>query len=127
MDLPARITNHRAASSVRAINRKVDSSARAISRRAASSGKEEAMASATDRAGLYPAQEPPDFRLPSGLQRDSFPAMGTTVSLLVPARAGRRAGALVRALFWEWERTLSRFLEHSELSALNRQAGVTVT
>jgi len=33
----------------------------------------------------------------------------------------------VRALFWEWERTLSRFLEHSELSALNRQAGVTVT
>jgi thiamine biosynthesis lipoprotein len=53
--------------------------------------------------------------------------MGTTVSLLVPEQSTRRAGALVRALFWEWERTLSRFLPHSELSALNRQAGVEVT
>jgi thiamine biosynthesis lipoprotein len=85
------------------------------------------MASATDRVDLSPDQASPDFRLPAGLQRDSFQAMGTTVSLLVPEQSGPLASAMVRALFWEWERTLSRFLPHSELSALNRQAGVEVT
>jgi hypothetical protein len=35
--------------------------------------------------------------------------MGTTVSVLLPDRSARAAGAMVRALFWEWEQTLSRF------------------
>ena len=48
--------------------------------------------------------------------------MGTTVGVLLPPGSTRRAGA-VRALFTEWEATLSRFRPDSELSALNGVAG----
>lgn len=84
------------------------------------------MALAPRRAGPWPGQEHPDLRVPPGMRRESFQAMGTTVSLLVPEPHARLAGALARSLFWEWEQTLSRFLPHSELSMLNRRSGLPV-
>ncbi|GAC1435869.1 MAG: FAD:protein FMN transferase [Chloroflexota bacterium] len=65
----------------------------------------------------------PDLDVPSGMCRASFPAMGTTVTLLLPVSAASGATRTVRALFAEWEGTLSRFLPESELSCLNRRAG----
>lgn len=55
--------------------------------------------------------------------RERFPAMGTTVELLLDAPeapAARRALARARSEFGRLERLLSRFLPDSELSALNR-------
>lgn len=52
---------------------------------------------------------------------EEFQAMGTTVSLLLPASQAQEGSQLVRALFVEWELALSRFLPESELSRLNRQ------
>jgi thiamine biosynthesis lipoprotein len=52
--------------------------------------------------------------------------MGTTVSLLLPERHSASGLAVVRALFAEWERCLSRFLPASELSQFNTRAGQCV-
>lgn len=51
--------------------------------------------------------------------------MGTTVSMLIPEGQGELGVSIVRALFSEWEQALSRFLPASELSRLNRQAGIS--
>lgn len=66
------------------------------------------------------------FETPPGLAHTEFAAMGTTVSLLLPAGRRDEATAEARALFAEWEATLSRFRPESELSRLNARAGETV-
>jgi hypothetical protein len=43
------------------------------------------------------------------MRRVRFPAMGTSVSLLLPECQAEASGAEVRGLFELWERTLSRF------------------
>ena len=63
---------------------------------------------------------------PDGMARVAFAAMGTTVTLLLPEGDAKVGATLARALFEEWERTLSRFLPESELSRLNARAGETV-
>src|SRR5690348_6810253 len=73
-----------------------------------------------------PAPVAPDEQTPEGMSRHVFAAMGTTVTVLVPAEHGPRAFEMVRALFDEWERALSRFLPESELSRLNARAGTAV-
>ncbi|HEY7341684.1 MAG TPA: FAD:protein FMN transferase [Ktedonobacterales bacterium] len=60
------------------------------------------------------------------MSRHIFAAMGTTVTVLAPAEHGPHAFKIVRALFDDWERTLSRFLPESELSRLNARAGTAV-
>ena len=52
--------------------------------------------------------------------------MGTAISLLLPESQAAQGLQIVRALFAEWEQTLSRFLPESELSQLNQQAGSPV-
>lgn len=52
--------------------------------------------------------------------------MGTTVSALFVSQEAERGGNIVRALFSRWEELLSRFLPDSELSYLNRSAGIPV-
>ena len=52
--------------------------------------------------------------------------MGTTISMLLPESRAEIGAQIVRALFSEWEQTLSRFLPESELSQLNQQAGTPV-
>lgn len=74
----------------------------------------------------WPAQEPPDLALPSGMRRVQFPAMGTTIALLLPTSCAEQAGGTVRALFALWEQTLSRFRPDSELARLNVRAGTPV-
>ncbi len=61
-----------------------------------------------------------------GMAREEFKAMGTTISVLLPASQIKQGSQLVRALFIEWELALSRFLPESELSQLNRQAETPV-
>ncbi len=73
-----------------------------------------------------PVPAPPEWRTPAGLCRVDFPAMGTTVSLLLPTPRAAAGTAAVRALFAGWEGTLSRFRPDSELSYLNQRAGETV-
>ncbi len=68
----------------------------------------------------------PEYIPPPGMQRTEFRAMGTTVSLLLPADQSEQGAAIVRTLFAEWEQTLSRFLPESELSRLNQCAGTWV-
>jgi thiamine biosynthesis lipoprotein len=63
-----------------------------------------------------------DLVEPAGFGRAAFPAMGTTVTVLLPTDSTDRA-ADVRGLFDEWEATLSRFRPDSELAALNAAAG----
>src|SRR3954452_17130309 len=63
---------------------------------------------------------------PDGLRILSFPAMGTTISLLAPAEDAEAARDTVQALFAEWEAALSRFRPESELSRLNAGAGAWV-
>jgi thiamine biosynthesis lipoprotein len=76
------------------------------------------------RSHQYPAPIPPELlHVPSGMARSHFRAMGTTISLLVPAAHLQRGEEIVRTLFADWEQTLSRFLPESELSQLNRLAG----
>jgi FAD:protein FMN transferase len=69
------------------------------------------------------ALDPPDFDTPAGMRRHTFPAMGTTVNLLLPARAEMSAAGQAQALFALWEAVLSRFRSDSELSYLNDRAG----
>src|SRR5689334_4925150 len=66
------------------------------------------------------------YAVPVGMSCEQFHAMGTTITLLLPEQQAAIGSKLVRALFTEWELTLSRFLPESELSWLNRQAGVPV-
>ena len=60
------------------------------------------------------------------MRRESFRAMGTTITVLAPTEGATRAAEATRALFDEWERALSRFLPESELSRLNARAGAPV-
>jgi thiamine biosynthesis lipoprotein len=62
---------------------------------------------------------------PPGLARVRFPAMGTTVTVIVP-QAHQAAAGEVERLFAHWEATFSRFRPDSELSRLNRSAGQAV-
>jgi thiamine biosynthesis lipoprotein len=64
--------------------------------------------------------------MPAGLRHDEFSAMGTTISLLLPESQAEQGSQSVRALFEEWEQTLSRFLPESELSQLNQHPGTPV-
>jgi thiamine biosynthesis lipoprotein len=75
-----------------------------------------------------PARVPPEpqYAVPTGMGREQFHAMGTTITLLLPERKVETGSRLVRGLFMEWELTLSRFLPESELSRLNRHPGVPV-
>jgi FAD:protein FMN transferase len=83
-----------------------------------------------DQAPLHqqPPADPvfPDYTTPTGLRREEFRAMGTTISLLLPESQAELGARIVRTLFTEWEQTLSRFLPESELSQLNRRAGTPV-
>lgn len=67
----------------------------------------------------------PNYTTPSGMCREEFRAMGTTVSMLLPQDQGELGARIVRTLFSEWEEALSRFLPASELSRLNQQAGIS--
>lgn len=67
----------------------------------------------------------PEYSIPVGMAQGQFKAMGTTITTLLPeARAD--AVEIVRSLFAEWERVLSRFLPESELSWLNAHPGQNV-
>jgi FAD:protein FMN transferase len=68
------------------------------------------------------APTPPEdaFIVPAGLRRTQFRAMGTTISLLLPAQQSEAGTQIVQELFALWEQTLSRFLPESELSRLNQ-------
>ncbi|HEX8982895.1 MAG TPA: FAD:protein FMN transferase [Ktedonobacterales bacterium] len=63
------------------------------------------------------------YRAPSGYERSSFHAMGTTIVLVTREDATAEAYRIVRDLFTGWEQTLSRFRAESELSRLNMAAG----
>ena len=68
----------------------------------------------------------PEYTTPVGMRREEFRAMGTTITMLLPASLGEVGVKIVRALFAEWEQTLSRFVPESELSRLNQHAGTSV-
>lgn len=74
----------------------------------------------------WPTLEPHDLAVPAGMHREQFRAMGTTISLLLPEQRAGSGTETVRALFAQWEQTLSRFRPESELSALNARAGQPV-
>ena len=60
---------------------------------------------------------------PDGLRILTFPAMGTTISVLTPEENAEAARDTTRWLFAEWEAALSRFRSDSDLSRLNARAG----
>jgi FAD:protein FMN transferase len=60
---------------------------------------------------------------PDGMRILSFPAMGTTISVLAPEENAEAARDATRWLFAEWEAVLSRFRSDSELSRLNARTG----
>lgn len=68
----------------------------------------------------------PEYTTPAGMRREEFRAMGTGISLLLPASQGAEGLDIVRSLFAEWEQSLSRFIPESELSKLNEQPGKPV-
>lgn len=76
----------------------------------------------------HPSAEPtpPDYSTPTGMRREEFRAMGTTISLLLPESQAALGTRIVRSLFSEWEQVLSRFLPNSELSQLNAHRGTPV-
>ncbi len=50
---------------------------------------------------------PPErLRVPVGMARSQFRAMGTTISFLLPEEDLQRGEAIVRSLFSEWEQIL---------------------
>lgn len=66
-----------------------------------------------------------EYTIPATLQSTTFPAMGTTIQVVLePERVD--AVDVVRRLFATWEGTLSRFRPESELSRLNARAGEAV-
>jgi thiamine biosynthesis lipoprotein ApbE len=74
-----------------------------------------------------PHPEPPDLtEVPWGIRHEQIHSMGTTISALFLEQEAERGGNIVRALFSRWEELLSRFLPDSELSYLNRSAGIPV-
>ncbi|HEV2582555.1 MAG TPA: FAD:protein FMN transferase [Ktedonobacteraceae bacterium] len=72
---------------------------------------------------LTPLSEGPEYTTPDTMRREEFRAMGTAISLLLPAVQADEGLRIVRELFAEWEQTLSRFLPVSELSRLNARPG----
>ena len=85
------------------------------------------METGISRNNRSPVPTPPDLlHVPPGMARSHFRAMGTTISLLVPAEGLKRGEEIVRALFFDWEQALSRFVPESGLSQLNRMAGSPV-
>ncbi len=70
-----------------------------------------------------PVSPSTEFVVPSGMSREQFRAMGTTITLLLPEAQQTAGSAAVKELFAEWEQTLSRFRPESELSQLNQHAG----
>lgn len=66
------------------------------------------------------------MHVPVGLKYADFPAMGTTISFLLPEAQFEQGAEIIQTLFEYWEQTLSRFLPESELSQLNRLAGKPV-
>src|SRR5439155_18685514 len=50
----------------------------------------------------WPDPEPPDLAVPAGMRRERFRAMGTTISLLLPAPRASAGTAAVQALFAHW-------------------------
>ncbi len=79
------------------------------------------MVSGPAAPGSLPSPElaSPELVMPASMMREQFHAMGTTITLLLPEEQAETGSGLVRALFTEWEQTLSRFLSESELSQLN--------
>ena len=75
-----------------------------------------------------PAPEPLNahFVVPTGLSQQQFRAMGTTITVFTPDAQIAKGIDIVKALFDEWEQTLSRFQPESELSRLNQRAGELV-
>jgi thiamine biosynthesis lipoprotein len=71
----------------------------------------------------WPALERPDLAVPPTMRRETFRAMGTTISLLLPDHAFAVGAMVARTLFATWEQALSRFRPDSELSQLNANAG----
>lgn len=67
-----------------------------------------------------------NYTTPSGICREEFRAMGTTISLLLPECQSAQGLHIVQTLFANWEQTLSRFLPESELSRLNAEPGKAV-
>lgn len=63
-----------------------------------------------------------DLIEPGGFERRAFRAMGTSVSVLLPAGSVHLADEVGR-LFEAWDAALSRFRPDSELSGLNAAAG----
>ena len=59
---------------------------------------------------------------PDGMRRWSYPVMGTTLDVVVPA-SEVDAGPVVKVLFDDWDRRFSRFRGDSELSRVNAGAG----
>ncbi len=69
-----------------------------------------------------PGPEAAPLATPPGYARHAFAGMGTTVSVVLPAR-DLDAATAVDGLFATWEAALSRFRPESELSRLNASAG----
>lgn len=69
---------------------------------------------------------PPGYTTPTGMCREEFRAMGTSICLLLPEHQAKLGFQIVRPLFNKWEQILSRFLPESELSQLNRRPGESV-
>ncbi len=75
---------------------------------------------------IGPAADVPSAGVtPAGMRRWSYRVMGTTLEVVAPV-AAPEAGPLVRDLFDDWDRRLSRFRADSELSRVNASAGRTV-
>jgi thiamine biosynthesis lipoprotein len=66
------------------------------------------------------------YVVPAGLGQEQFRAMGTTITVFVPEGQMTQGIGIVKTLFDEWERTLSRFQPESELSRLNQRTGELV-
>jgi FAD:protein FMN transferase len=55
-----------------------------------------------------PEPAPPNYATPAGMRREEFRAMGTTISMLLPANQVEMGAKIVRTLFFEWEQALNR-------------------
>lgn len=65
----------------------------------------------------------PAESLPAGLIGETFPSMGTAVTVILPEGTPGEAFELVRALFEIWNRRFTRFRPDSELMQVNAAAG----
>lgn len=72
-----------------------------------------------------PPPEHPEMQVPEGLSLHGFPAMGTTITVLLPIAEARIATS-VADLFARWEQALTRFVPTSELMELNQRGGSVV-